>query len=103
MVVADMSETNEQNEDDPGYTLPTTPSELRTMSDDELARISRKNAYANKHPFSSIFDQEMNARLIVALKSFKAAADRSSRTLNTLTFVLVVLTVVLVIYTIRAG
>ena len=95
-------ESIETNEDDLGYTMPATPSELRQMSDEELARVSRKNAYANRHPFSSIVEAEMNTRLIAALRSFKAAADRSSRTLNVLTFVLVVLTVVLVIYTIRA-
>jgi hypothetical protein len=93
----------EPNEDELGYTLPATPSALRQMPDEELFRVGRRNAFANKHPFSSIIDAEMNARLISALKSFKEAADRSSRTLNVLTFVLVMLTVVLVIYTIRAG
>jgi hypothetical protein len=47
-------------------------------------------------------EHEMNTRLIRALTDFKAAADRSSRTLNVLTLVLVALTIVLVIYTIRA-
>jgi hypothetical protein len=94
---------DETDEDNLGYTLPTSPSALRQMPDEELARTWRRSAYANKHPFSSIFEQEMNTRLIAALKSFKAAADRSSRTLNMLTVVLVALTVVLVVYTIRAG
>jgi hypothetical protein len=103
MSVTDVPETNALDEDSLGYTFPTTPSDLRTMPDEELARLWRRNAFANRHPLSSIVEQEMNTRLIAALKSFKAAADRSSRTLNVLTFVLVVLTVVLVIYTIRAG
>jgi hypothetical protein len=93
----------ESGEDELGYTFPATPSALRQMPDEELFRVGRKNAYANQHPFSAKLDAEMNARLILALKSFKRAADRSSRTLNVLTAVLVVLTVVLVIYTIRAG
>jgi hypothetical protein len=94
-------QTDEPDENELSYTLPATPSQLREMPDEELARVARKNAYANLHPFSSIFQAEMEARLIAALKSFKTAADRSSRTLSVLTAVLVVLTVVLVVYTIR--
>ena len=45
---------------------------------------------------------EMNARLILALTTFKKAADRSARTLSALTFVLVILTVVLIIVAIRS-
>jgi hypothetical protein len=101
--VTDEPQTTEPDEDELGYTMPATPSQLRQMPDEELFRVGRKNAYANRHPFSSIIDAEMNARLILALKSFKTAADRSSRTLNVLTIVLVVLTVVLVVYTVRAG
>jgi len=91
------------DEDDFSFLIPTRPSELRQMSDDELMRNYRKSAIANRHPFSSMLEYELQARVIAALKSFKAAADRSARTLNVLTFVLVVLTVVLVVYTIRAG
>lgn len=101
MTKADHHDRGDQ--DDPGYTIPSTPAELREMSDDELTSLWRKNAFANLHPLSSIVQAELNTRLIAALKSFKAAADRSARTLNVLTAVLVVLTVVLVVYTIRAG
>jgi hypothetical protein len=93
---------NEPDEDEGGYTLPPTPSALRQMPLEELARTMRRNAYAKMHPFSAKVEQELNVRLIAALTSFKEAADRSSRTLNMLTLVLVVLTVVLVVYTIRA-
>ena len=85
------------DEDDFSFLIPTRPSELRQMSDDELMRNYRKSAIANRHPFSSMLEYELQARVIAALKSFKAAADRSARTLNVLTFVLVVLTVVLVV------
>ena len=94
---------NEADEDSFAYTIPGKPSELRTLPDEDLARLWRRNAYANTHPLSVKVEYEMNTRLIAALKSFKAAADRASLTLNVLTAVLLVLTVVLVIYTIRAG
>jgi hypothetical protein len=90
------------DEEDSNYVVPELPSEVRQMPLDELMRNYRKSAVANKHPFSSRLEFELQARLIEALYSFKVAADRSSRTLNVLTFVLVVLTVVLVVYTIRA-
>jgi hypothetical protein len=91
------------DEDDFNFVIPKLPSELRQMPDDELMRNYRKAAIANLHPFSAMLEHELQARLITALDSFRAAADRSARTLNVLTFVLVVLTVVLVVYTIRAG
>jgi hypothetical protein len=100
MAVAD---TPESDEDSFAYTIPGSPSELRTLKDEELARLWRRNAYANTHPLSVKVEYEMNTRLIQALKSFKVASDRSARTLSLLTLVLVVLTVVLVVYTIRAG
>jgi hypothetical protein len=91
------------DEDSPRYVKPTRPSEIRQMSDDELMHLYRKQAFANLHPFSSMLEYELQSRVIAALKSFKAAADRSARTLNVLTLVLVVLTLVLLVYTIRAG
>lgn len=97
------AEEQTAHEDDFEHTFPSKPSELRGLSDNKLFETWRKMAYANRLAFGRMVEQEMTTRLIVALKGFKAAADRSARTLNFLTAVLVVLTVVLVIYTIRAG
>ena len=91
------------DEEDLGYVLPTGPSELSQLTEDELAALYRKIAFANLHPASPMIEHEMRFRLVQALQAFKEAADRSSRTLNILTAVLVVLTAVLVIYTIRVG
>ena len=77
MSVTDVPETNTPDEDSLGYTFPTTPSDLRTMPDEEQARLWRRNAFANRHPLSSIVEQEMNTRLIAALKSFNAAAEQA--------------------------
>jgi hypothetical protein len=90
------------DDDDLIFNFPARPGELSALSDDDLATAYRKMAYANKHPYDSIAEHEMRYRLVLALRDFKQAADRSSRTLNVLTVVLVVLTAVLVVYTIRA-
>jgi hypothetical protein len=90
------------DEDDLGFTFPSKPSELRSMPDGELAETYRKSAFANRHPFSAMLEHEMSFRLIVALKDFKKAADRSARTLNLLTVALVLLTAALVFYAVRA-
>ena len=95
MAVTDVSNAPEDSLD---FKAPATPSALREMPDEELFELSRKNAYANEHASRVKIEHEMNARLILALKTFKVAADRSSRTLNVLTAVLVVLTVVLVVF-----
>jgi hypothetical protein len=89
-------------DDDLNFNFPARHGELSALSDDDLATAYRKMAYANKHPYESIAEHEMQFRLVAALREFKQAADRSSRTLNVLTVVLVVLTVVLVVYAIRA-
>lgn len=90
-------------EDDLGFITPGKPSELRAIPLDELAATYRKSAFANLHPFSAMVEQEATFRLIASLEAFQKAADRSARTLNRLTVVLIVLTAVLVWYTIRAG
>jgi hypothetical protein len=92
-----------EHENELGHTFPSKPSELRDMADGELFETWRKMAYANRYPFDRMVEQEMTSRLVAALKDFKAAADRSARTLNVLSIVLVALTVVLVVYTVRAG
>lgn len=89
------------HEDEMGYTFPSKPSELRNLSNERLFRLWRKIAYENKHPFDRMVEHEMNTRLIVALSTFKKAADRSARTLSLLTVVLVVLTAVLVVLAVR--
>jgi hypothetical protein len=92
-----------EDEDDLAIRPPSKPSEMRKMSDDELATFARKLAFGGRFPFDRMVEHELNVRLIGAMKDFKRAADRSSRTLSMLTAVLVLLTIVLVIYTIRAG
>jgi hypothetical protein len=93
----------ERDEDDLGIVFPGKPSELRTFPDEELFREVRRLGYANLWPQSSMAQYEMQARLILATKSFKKAAERSSLILSVLTCVLVVLTIVLVVYTVRAA
>jgi hypothetical protein len=102
MTVADVPSTNALDEDNLGAVPPSKPSELRAMPDEELFRFYRKLAFSNRYPFDRMVELELTMRLIMALESFKGAADRSARTLNVLTFVLVVLTIVLIVLTVRA-
>jgi hypothetical protein len=90
-----------EREDDPSYLTPSKPSELRGLSDEELSRLARKLKFANHWPFYAMIEHELTGRLIVSLKAFKQASDRSARVLIVLTAVLVVLTLVLVWLTIR--
>jgi hypothetical protein len=85
-----------EQEDDPSFLTPSKPSELRALPDEELYRLFRKLAFANTWPFHAMFEMELRARLIAALKDFKQASDRSARVLIVLTAVIGVLTVVLV-------
>ena len=101
MAVTDTPESNVRDEDDLGYTFPSKPSELRGLADDELAATYRKLAYPNRHPLSTMVEQELSVRLVAALVGFKRASDRASRALIQLTLVLVILTAVLVWLTIR--
>ncbi len=89
------------DEDDLGLSPPTKPSELRTLSDEDLARDYRKLAFAGRYPFDRMYEMEVSFRLIAALGVAKKAADRSAKILNVLTLVLVVLTAVLVLVAIR--
>jgi hypothetical protein len=96
-----MPAERKRDEDDLGYTFPSKPSELRGLTDEELAATYRKLAYANKHPFSAMVEQELSIRLVAALVGFRRASDRASRVVIWLTAVLVVLTAVLVWLTTR--
>lgn len=80
-----------------------TAAEVKAMSNEELARYVRETGAERTWALDNRINHELSARLILGLVAFKNAADRSSRTLNRLTFVLVALTIVLVIYAIRAG
>jgi hypothetical protein len=71
------------------------------LADDELAATYRKLAYANRHPLSTMIEQELSIRLVGALVGFRRASDRASHALISLTLVLVILTAVLVWLTIR--
>lgn len=88
-------------EDDLGYSFPSTPSELRRLSDDELAVVYRKVAYGGRFAFDRMVEQELAIRLVRSLREFKRAADRSSLVLIWLTVVLVVLTAAILWLTYR--
>jgi hypothetical protein len=93
----------DHNPDDPDdylYNVPDRPSELTSLTDVELFRLLRKVAFANQWQFDTKVQFEATARLIEALKDFKASSDRSGRLLIFLTVVLIVLTAVLVWLTI---
>jgi hypothetical protein len=91
-----------EKEDDVGdFLMPTKPSQLRALSDEELSRFLHKVAFANMWPISAKVQFETSARLIAALKDFKESSDRSAKVLVGLTIVLVILTAVLVWLTLR--
>lgn len=87
--------------DDLSYVIPTKPSELTSLTDDELFRLLQKVAFANQWPFDGKVQFEATARLIKALKDFKASSDRSAKALIGLTIVLVILTAVIVWLTVE--
>ena len=91
------------DEDDLGFVPPAKPSELRNLSDEDLATDYRKLAFGGHYPFDRMFEMEVEFRLIEALSAAKRAADRSAKILNVLTLVLVALTVVLVVIAVRGG
>ena len=99
--MADQPARAEADEDELGFTFPSKPSELRRMTDEELAFTYRKVAYANQHPFHAKVELELSIRLVAALVGFRRASDRASRALISLTVVLVVLTAVVVWLTTR--
>lgn len=87
--------------DDLSYAVPEKPSELTSLNDEELFQLLRKVAFANNWKFDVKVQFEATARLISALKDFKASSDRSARVLIMLTLALVGLTVVLVWLTVK--
>jgi hypothetical protein len=94
-------DSNPQDPDHLSYNTPERPSELTSLTDDELFRLLRKVAFANYWQFDTKVQFEATARLIAALKDFKKSSDRTGWALIFLTLVLVVLTVVLVWLTIE--
>jgi hypothetical protein len=97
----DSPATDTPDEDDLSFDFPSKPSELRQTSDEELATVYRRMAYANRYPFDRMAEQELSIRLMAALGGFKRTSDRASAVLIGLTVVLVVLTGVLVWLTTR--
>lgn len=85
-----------EDPDDFGYLIPDRPSQLTSLSDEDLFRLLRKVAFANMWQFDTKVQFEATARLIAALKEFKASSDRASKAVIFLTLILVVLTGVLV-------
>jgi len=87
--------------DDLSYNVPAKPSELGSLTDEELFRLLQKVAFANNWQFDAKVQFEAMARLIAALKDFKSSSDRSDRAVIFLTLVLVALTGVLVWLTVE--
>jgi hypothetical protein len=87
--------------DDLAYVTPNRPSELALLTDEDLFRLLHKVAFANKWPFDAKVQFEATARLIAALKDFKASSDRSAKVLIGLTVVLIILTAVIVWLTVE--
>jgi hypothetical protein len=50
----------EADEENLSYTFPAEPSELPTLSDENLARTWWKLAFANKHAHDRMVEHEMN-------------------------------------------
>jgi hypothetical protein len=90
-----------EDEDDLAWIPPTMPSDLRALSDEDLATTYRKLAFSGHYPFDRMYEMEAEFRLIQSLAAAKQAADRSAKILNVLTLVLVVLTAVLVVIAVR--
>jgi hypothetical protein len=87
--------------DDLTYVMPDKPSQLTALTDDDLFRLLRKVAFANKWSFDAKVQFEATGRLIAALKEFKQSSDRSANVMIILTLVLVGLTAVLVWLTVE--
>lgn len=92
---------NPADEDDLSFHMPTKPSQLVGLSDEDMFRMLRKVAFANKWQLDAKVQFEATARLIAALKDFKRASDFASKVLIGLTAMIVVLTVVLVWLTVQ--
>jgi hypothetical protein len=82
--------------DDFAYNVPDKPSQLTSLTDEELFRLLRKVAFANRWSFDTKVQFEATSRLIGALEDFKTSSDRSAKVLIALTVVLVLLTAVIV-------
>lgn len=74
-----------QDPDDLSYNTPDRPSELTSLTDEELFRLLRKVAFANRWSFDAKVQFEATARLISALRGFKRSSDRSAAVLIFLT------------------
>ena len=88
-------------EDDLTLNFPAKPSELRALTNEQLATLYRKLAYANKYPFDTMVERELAVRLVDALVAFKKSSDRTARWVIGLTVVLVAMTAVLIWLTTR--
>jgi hypothetical protein len=87
--------------DDLLYVTPNRPSELTSLTDEDLFRLLQKVAFANNWQLDAKVQFDATARLIAALKDFKASSDRSAKVLIALTVVLIILTAVVVWLTIE--
>jgi hypothetical protein len=89
-------DNNPEDPDDLSYSIPTKPSELTALSDEEMFRVLHKTGFANKWPVDAKIQFEATARLIAALKDFRRSSDRASKVMIVLTILIAALTVVLV-------
>ena len=81
------------DEDDLGFRMPTKPSVMRALADDDLLLLYRKLSYANSHPYSSMLEMEMNGRLMAELRRLSNETHRNNKQTGRLNIVLALLAV----------
>ena len=92
-------DSNPDDPDDLTFNLPSRPSELVSLGDEDMFRLLHKVAFANYSNPKEYIGFEVMARLVAALKDSKTASDRAARRLFWTTVALVILTVALVAMT----
>jgi len=86
-------------DDDLGYVMPTRPSGLRDMPDDEVLAMLRKIAFAGGWDDADKVRFEATARTITALREFREGATRAAHATFFLTALLVLLMLILLAMT----
>jgi len=86
-------------DDDLGYVMPTRPSELRDMPDDDVFAMLRKIAFASAWDDSAKVQFEAMARSTKALREFRDGARRNAHATFFLAGVLILLILILIAMT----
>jgi hypothetical protein len=86
-------------DEEPGYVMPTSPSELQDMSDEAVFAMLRKVAFANAWDDGAKVQFEAMARSVEALREFRDGARRNAHATFFLTAVLVLLILILIAMT----